>query len=140
MKVINLREYYPHYHTEFLLEVADEIAYCFQNFKRQEHAYQMRRKRYKAFYSLDKRDGVEEDIVFVSLSPHEIYERKLTCQKLHAAISSLPDKQAKRIYAHFFLDMSYCAISHAESISESAVRASIYRGLGSMGKFLKNYK
>ena len=43
---------------------------------------------------------------FVALSPHELYERKVTMQELHAAISSLPDKQAKRMYAHFILGMT----------------------------------
>ena len=35
-------------------------------------------------------------------------------QELHAAISSLPDKQAKRIYAHFILGMTKQDIARAE--------------------------
>ena len=62
--------------------------------------------RHKAYYSLDRDDGLEHEAVFVALSPHELYERKVTMQELHAAISSLPDKQAKRIYAHFILGMT----------------------------------
>ena len=46
--------------------------------------------------------------LFVALSPHELYERKVTMQELHAAIASLPNKQAKRIYAHFILGMKMC--------------------------------
>jgi RNA polymerase sigma-70 factor (ECF subfamily) len=38
--------------------------------------------------------------------PHEIYECNLTTQQLHAAIAALPDKQAKRIYAHYILGIS----------------------------------
>ena len=66
----------------------------------------MRTYRHKAYYSLDRDDGLEHEVVFVSLSPHELYERKISMQELHAAISSLPDKQAKRIYAHFILGMT----------------------------------
>lgn len=49
--------------------------------------------------------------MFVSLSPCEIYQRKVTNQQLHAAIASLPHKQAKRIYVHYFLGMSNAAIA-----------------------------
>ncbi|TCO68694.1 RNA polymerase sigma factor [Marinisporobacter balticus] len=50
---------------------------------------------------------------------------KLTSQQLHAAIASLPDKQAKRIYAHYFMGMSKTAIAKAEGVSEKAVRIGI---------------
>lgn len=140
MKTINLREYYPQYQMDYLLEVTDEIAFCLNDLDRKEHAYQMRRQRHKAFFSLDRDDGIEKDILFVALLPHEIYERKLTRQGLHAAISSLPNKQYMRIYAHFFLDMSYCAIAHAEGVSEGAIRASINRGLRCMEIFLRKYQ
>ena len=62
--------------------------------------------RHKAYYSLDRDDGLEHEALFVALSPHELYERKVTMQELHAAIASLPNKQAKRIYAHFILGMT----------------------------------
>ena len=137
MKTINLREYYPQYKVDSLLEVSDEIALCLEEVKHQEHAYQTRRKRYKAYYSLDKGDGIEEDILFVSLSPHEIYERKLTIQELYAAISSLPDKQAKRIYAHFFLGMSKRVIAKTEGVAEEAIRQSIKIGFRNIKIFLK---
>ena len=71
-----------------------------------------------------------------ALSPYEIYERKATYEQLHAAISSLPDKQAKRIYARYFLGMSNAAIARAEKIGESAVRDAIERGLQNIEKFL----
>ena len=93
----------------------------------------------KATYSLDREDGIERDILFVSLSPDELYERKLTQEQLHAAIASLPDKQAKRIYAHFFLGMSKTAIARAEGVSKVSVAESIKRGLCSIEKFLKKF-
>ena len=43
-------------------------------------------------------------------------------QELHAAISSLPDKQAKRIYAHFILGMTKQDIARAEGVHEKVVR------------------
>ena len=73
----------------------------FKEFDRKEAAYRLRTYRHKAYYSLDRDDGLKHEALFVALSPQELYERKVTMQELHAAIANLPDKQAKRIYAHF---------------------------------------
>lgn len=54
------------------------------------------------------------------------------------AINSMPEKQAKRIYAHFFLGMSKAEIARIEGVSKSAVTHSIEQGLKSIEKFLKN--
>lgn len=77
--------------------------------------------------------------LFVSMSPCEIYQRKVMNQQLHAAIASLPDKQAKRIYAHYFLGMSKSVIARTEGISKAAVGDSIERGLRHMEVFLKKH-
>lgn len=139
MAKINLRKYYPDYYdTDFIIEVPDEVAALMDSYEHAEAAYYLRRYRHKAYYSLDRGDGIEHDMLFVSLSPCEIYERKVTVEQLHAAIIALPDKQAKRIYAHYFLGMSKSAIARAEDINESAVRDGIDRGLRNIEKFLKN--
>ena len=67
-----------------------------------------------------------------------MYERKVTAEQLHAAIASLPDKQAKRIYAHYILGMSKAEIARAEGVAENAVKDAIGRGLKRMEKYLKN--
>lgn len=139
MKKINLRDYYPFYQSDLFVEVADEIVLSLKRFDLGESAYQLRTYRHRAYYSLDRNDGIEHEIVFLSLSPEEIYERKVTNQELYAAINSLPDKQAKRIYAHYFLGMSKAAIAKAEDVRESAIRESVERGLRNIEKFLKNF-
>ena len=140
MAKINLRKYYPDYYdTDFIIEVPDEVAALMDSYEHAEAAYYLRRYRHKAYYSLDRGDGIEHDMLFVSLSPCEIYERKVTVEQLHAAIIALPDKQAKRIYAHYFLGMSKSAIAKAEGVNESAVREGIDRGLRNIEKFLKNF-
>ena len=55
-------------------------------------------------------------------------------QELHAAIASLPDKQAKRIYAHFILGMTKQNIARAEGVNEKVVRVAIERGTAALGK------
>lgn len=139
MKTINMRDYYPFYSSDCFIEVPDEVAAMLHDFELREAAYRLRTYRNKAYYSLDRGDGIEHDILFVSLSPCEIYERKVTSEQLHAAIASLPDKQAKRIYAHYFLGMSKSAIAKAEGISEMAIRASIQRALRNLEKMFKNF-
>ncbi len=138
MAKINLREYYPDFYTtDCIIEVPDEVAALMDSYEHAEVAYCLRRYRHKAYYSLDRGDGIERDILFVSLSPGEIYERKFTTERLHAAIAALPDKQAKRIYAHYFLGMSKSAIAKAEGVSKAVIGEAIDRGLKNMEKFLK---
>lgn len=137
MAKINLRDYYPFYKTDFFVEVPDEVEAALLEAERLEQNYIRRRFYNNAYYSLDADDGIENDILFVSLSPYEIYERKITVEQLHAAIASLPDKQAKRIYAHYILGISKSRIAKAEGVRESAIRDAIERGLKSMEKFLK---
>lgn len=138
MTTINLRDYYPFYTHDCFIDVPDEVVELFKEFDRKEAAYRLRTYRHKAYYSLDRNDGIEHEALFVSLSPHELYERKISMQELHAAISSLPDKQAKRVYAHFILGMSQTEIAKAEGVSKMAVSYSIERALKSLEKFLKN--
>ena len=137
MKVINLRDIYPHYTQDCFVEVTDEVADLFSEFDHKEAAYRLRTYRHKAYYSLDRNDGIEHEALFVALSPHELYERKVTMQELHAAISRLPNKQAKRIYAHFILGMTKKDIARAEGVHEKVVRVAIGRGLRSLEKILK---
>ena len=118
MAIINLRDYYPFYTSDCFMEVSEEVAEMFKEFDRKEAAYRLRTYRHKAYYSLDRDDGLEHEALFVALSPHELYERKVTMQELHAAIASLPNKQAKRIYAHFILGMTKQDIARAEGVHE----------------------
>ena len=138
MVVISRRQH-PFYTSDCFMEVSEEIADIFKEFDRKEAAYRLRTYRHKAYYSLDRDDGLEHEAVFVALSPHELYERKVTMQELHAAIASLPDKQAKRIYAHFILGMTKRDIALAEGVHEKVVRVAIERGLRNLEKILKKF-
>lgn len=138
MATINLRDYYPFYTKDCFIEVSEEVLNMLKEAERKEAAYRLRTYRHKAYYSLDRGDGIERAALFVSLSPYEIYERKITMQELHGAISKLPDKQAKRIYAHFILGMTKRDIARAEGVNEKVVRVAIERGLQNLEKILKN--
>ena len=137
MKKINLRDVYPFYENDCFVMVDDEIAEIFEESKRKELNYQRKVYWNKAHYSLDRDDGIEHEAIFVSMSPYEIYERKMTKQELYAAIAKLPDIQAKRIYAYYFLEMTKTEIAQAEGVSVMAVCKSVSQGLKTLEKELK---
>lgn len=137
MPKINLRELYPYYKVDSYVEVTDALIEAIKTMERKESAYERRVFRNRAFYSLDREDGIEYDAVFVSRTPEEYYERKVTYEQLYAAMATLPDKQANRIYAYFFMNRSYAAIARAEGVTHETVRISILNGLVRLEKHLK---
>lgn len=138
MPTINLKDYYPWYTTDEYIEVSDEVAAELLADKRYERAYQRRVYYNKAQYSLDAGDGIENAAIPSGLSLDAIMEYKVTICELCRALNSLPDVQGRRIDAHYILGKSYKQIAKEEGVDESAVRASVKRGLQSMKKYLKN--
>ena len=90
------------------------------------------------FYNTDLFIEIPDEVE-VALLEAERLERKMTAEQLRSAMASLPDKQGKRIYAHYILGISKSDIARAEGVDEKAVRVSIERGLRNMEKFLKNF-
>ena len=50
-------------------------------------------------------------------------------EQVYAAVVKLPEKQAKRIYARYYLEMTVNEIAEVEGVDPSRVRDSIRRGL-----------
>lgn len=138
MAIINLKIIYPFYHEDYFVEVPNEVAKAMKQFDSQESAYKRKMYRNKAYFSLDQDDGIEHSTIYVSPSPDEIHERNVANQQLHAAMTTLSEKQAKRIYAHFFLGLSKPQIAKAEGVRWDTVSRSISHGLRKMEKFFKN--
>ena len=135
MQKINLRELYPDiYKTDTFLEVTDEVQAVFLADKRAEARYLRQMYNYKAHYSLDCDNGIEDAVVHRSPTPEEALEDKQLRDQLYAAVMELPDKQAKRIYARFYLDMSVKEIAQAEGVDPRRVRDSIHLGLKKLVK------
>lgn len=137
MKEINLRDYYPFYTNDMFVSVPDEVVEVLEEYRRCDEAYRIRTYRHGAFYSLDLNDGIEREIIVVQPSPFEILEQMHLREVLYKGLASLQDKQARRIYAHFFLGMSQRAIARAEGCNKSSVADSINSGLARLKKLLK---
>ena len=64
MKKINLRELYPDvYTTDFFVDVTEEVMETIRAAERAEAAYERKMYRYKAQYSLDCENGIENAVL-----------------------------------------------------------------------------
>ena len=132
---INLREFYPDcYKSDYFVEVPDEVAELLRLLKRHEQAQRRSIFRHKAHYSLDIYELVEREAVLQGPSAEDIFEHFAEQDQLHAAMMTLTEKQRSRLYAHFFLNMSYTKIAEQEGIDVSTVRKSIQRALRQLQK------
>lgn len=138
MAKIKLKDFYPFEKDDVIIEVSDELAATLYAFERQEASYIRKVRRHQAYYSLDRTDGVEHSIILHVNSPDEIYERKVSREELHAALAQLPDKQAKRIYAHYLLGMGKDEIAQTEGVSWFSINKSIRQGLIRIEKILQS--
>ena len=136
MQKINLRELYPDVYTmDFYVEVTEEVLETIRDADRAEAAYDRKMYRYKAQYSLDCDNGIENAILLKPQTPEMVLEEKQLREQLYAAVMALPEKQAKRIYARYYLGMTTNEIAQAEGVDPSRVRDSIRRGLKQLAKY-----
>lgn len=98
MKKINLRDYYPYYTQDMIVEVPDEVADILREYKLAEAAYFLRTYRHKAYFSLDYDINVEHEAMVLVLTPADIFEQKEENARLYEALASLLEKQRNRKY------------------------------------------
>ena len=106
MQTINLKQYYPFCKEDIFVEVSDEIVEAFLLDKRAEAARDRKMFRYKAFYSLDCNDGIENAAIgWAQSSPEahliekeELAEYEELIRGLYEAICSLPSMQARGVH------------------------------------------
>ena len=126
MKKINLRELYPDvYTTDFFVDVTEKVMETIRAAERAEAAYERKMYRYKAQYSLDCENGIENAVLLKPQTPEMLLEEKQLQEQVYAAVMRLPEKQAKRIYARYYLGMKVNEIAEVEGVDPSRVRDSI---------------
>ena len=141
MASINLRELFHCYPIDCFVEVPDSDAeafkasitrktgYIYLDSQRTENTYQRKFRRHITYFSSDSGDGIERVSAGKQSDPFEVYVNKLTKKQLLEAVAALPDKQSKRVYAHYYLGFSKAAIARAEGVKESTIRESLVHGL-----------
>ena len=140
MKKINLRELYPDaYTTDFFVNVTEDVLETIRASERAEAAYERKMYRYKAQYSLDCENGIENAVLTKPQTPEMVLEEKQLQKQVYATVMKLPEKQAKRIYARFYLGMTVKEIAKTEGVDLSRVYDSIQRGLKWLAKNLKKF-
>ena len=72
---------------------------------------------------------------FVAIFSEMVLEEKQFREQVYAAVTKLPEKQAKRIYARYYLGMTVNEIAEVEGVDPSRVRDSIRRGLKQLAKY-----
>ena len=140
MQTINLKQYYPFCTEDTFVEVSDEIVEAFLLDKRAEAARERKMYRYKAFYSLDCNDGIENAAVgWAQPSPEEILlereERAAHLRLLAAlpeALAHATPTQARRVRAYYIAGINQPKIARMEGVHSSKVSVAIRRGLRNM--------
>ena len=136
MKKVNLRDLYPDvYKNDHFVEVTEDVLETIRAAERAEAAYDRRMYRYKAHYSMDCDNGIENAILMKPQTPEMLLEEKQFQEQVYVAVMKLPEKQAKRIYARYYLGMTVNEIAEVEGVDPSRVRDSIRRGLKQLVKY-----
>ena len=137
MKFIDLRKEYPYLDSTYSeYPVSYKIDAIFEEYRLAEQALERRRTRNGDVISLDSEPGVEAHIADHLPGPEEETTRHIQNEELYKALRAIPRKQADRIYAYYFMDMTLEEISCADGVSKVAVHKSIELGKKNLKKFL----
>lgn len=134
---VNLRKLYPTlYSSDVFVEVSDEVFEAIRAFERAEAAWQRRKYRYRAQYSLDYGNGIENDLLLWPETPEEAFEAKMMRREIFEALHALPAAQKLRVYARYFLEEKPRQIARREGVHPSRVYTSLKSGLRTLRRKL----
>ena len=149
MQTVNLKKYYyPLFTKDTFVEVSDEVAEALLLMHREENNRIRKMYYHKAYFSLDREDGIENDALCgFEKSPEEILmeqeeERffRLTLERLEEALSCLTLTQQRRIRARYLSGMTAQGIAASEGVSVSVVSESIRSGLKKLRTYFDKKK
>ena len=144
MQTINLKQYYPFCTEDTFVEVSDEIVEAFLLDKRAEAARERKMYRYKAFYSLDCNDGIENAAIgWAQPSPEDcLMEKEAQAEyaellrRLYEAISSLdPNARPAAFMPGICVGMKVKDIAAMEGITPSQAGKSIHAALRRLRRY-----
>lgn len=135
-KIILNEEYYWHSKDEYI-EVSDEVAAVFEEYKKKKHSDKEKIRRHKAFYSLDVDNGIEKQALYQPKTPEDIYIENEEEQERYAAIMKLPEVQMRRYYAYHYQELKMTEIARIEGVSVKAISKTIDKAEKNLEKILR---
>ena len=139
MKYIDLRREYPHLVSTYSeYPVSYKIDAMFEQCRLAEQALEKRKSRNGDVISLENEPWVEAHILEQVPGPEEKTMEHIRNEELYRALRLIPRKQAERIYAYYFMDMTLEEISCVDGVSKAAVHKSIELGKKNLRKLLSN--
>ena len=140
MKFVDLRKEYPHLDSAYSkYPVSYKIDAMFEEYRLAEQALEKRKIRNGDVVSLDSEPGVEAHVMERVAGPEEEVVQHIQNEELYKALRSIPRKQADRIYAYYFMDMTLEEIANAEDTTIQAIYYSIQTGKKNLKQILKNF-
>ena len=140
MKFIDLRKEYPHLDSTYSkYPVSYKIPAMFEEYRLPEQALEKRKIPIGDVVSLDSEPGVEAHVMERVAGPEEEVVQHIQNEELYKALRSIPRKQADRIYAYYFMDMTLEEIANAEDTTIQAIYYSIQTGKKNLKQILKNF-
>ena len=140
MKFIDLRKEYPHLDSTYsTYPVSYKIDAMFEEYRLAEQALEKRKIRNGDVVSLDSEPGVEAHVMERVAGPEEEVVQHIQNEELYKALRSIPRKQADRIYAYYFMDMTLEEIANTEDTTIQAIYYSIQTGKKNLKQILKNF-
>ena len=135
MKRINLKVYYPEiYQVDCYIELPDDCADLLDDFLRETESHGRSQRRRASKCRIDnERYLYRHAVQYRQLS--DDLEKAVGRHQLYEAINKLPEVQAKRTYAYYFLDMTHREIALNEGVATSTVTQSLDRALNNLKKY-----
>ena len=134
MVTINLKKYYPDYYKEdTFMDVKEEVAEFLETNRPKPASAKRKAQRYKAQYSLDAGDGIEEDTLVLLFE--EARRNELLYERLRSAIKCLTEKQRRRFLMKYDLEYTYAEIAEKEQVNVNAVEDSIEQAKEKIKKY-----
>lgn len=134
MLTVNLKDLYYWYKEDILVEITEEMLEAMKAADSQEAAYKRRTYRYKAHYTLDMGDSLDNERILKPATPAEIYLKEEPEREIEAAISGLTEVQRRRVKQYYFKVLRHREIVAIENVKYASVGSSIHGALKKLGK------
>ncbi len=136
MVIINLKKYYPDiYEDDTFIEVPDDVAEFLESERPKQASEIRKRYRYKAQYSLDAGDGIENKTITHAFEEAE-HDGQMYELLEKAMCNTLTSIQYRRVHMRFIERKSYSEIAAEENVAVSTVASSVKSAIEKIRKYI----